>query len=122
LAHAILGCCAHSGHFGSCCEATEVAHTESHHDCGHHHSHEKSPAEHSCPDGDHQCCHDSCQWVANSVHLDLGDFCPFAFVSFDSVEVETDPYSLELRQRLSIAQSPPLLPVRSHLALSILLV
>jgi hypothetical protein len=125
LAHALLGCCSHTVHFAACHDPAAATSDHGKHEAAHshhHHAHEGAPPCDHAPGEDHDCRHSQCQWLASTVGIDLEFTSPFHGVS-----VVGDDSSIQLAaivtQRLTpLTESPPPLPVRSHLALGILLI
>ena len=121
LAHALLGCCSHTVHFAAAASTSHYStHDASH--AHHHHDHDGAPPCEHGPSEDHDCPHDQCQWLTSTVGIDLEFASPFHCSS-----VVNDDNSIQLAavvtQSLTVlAESPPPLPVRSHLALSVLLI
>lgn len=124
LGHAIVGCCSHTVHFAAyhalpAVSGAHATHEGSH--SHHHHSHGTSPCNHA-PDEDHDCPHIKCQWLASSGNLDLALTSPFHAVWGVCDEVSTQACAALARNLTTLAESPPALPVRSHLALRVLLI
>ncbi len=122
IAHAAVGCCAHSvlvaaSHVPA---PVHVEHANSHShrtDC----EHPTSPGEHT-PGDDHGCHHAKCQWLPSSHCVDVTVGSPFNNVSV-VCDISVLQASIFLSHHLtSLAESPPGVPLRSHLALNILLI
>ncbi|QEG36862.1 hypothetical protein Pr1d_41990 [Bythopirellula goksoeyrii] len=125
LAHATVGCCAHSAHFAPChaqttidCELTDIDSSHEHHSD---HKHPGSPCE-STPGEQHECQHIKCQWLPSSSSVDVSVGSPFNSdcVICDIVILQPDA-SVSLH-RLTQSELLLGLSLRSHLALGILLI
>jgi hypothetical protein len=129
LAHALFGCCSHSIDAASSqllSSAMEVS-SERSDSCGHHqhvHSHGKTSP---CPcqsDSDHDCRHANCNWLSSDSSLDFSIATTLFHVSYMASENISlcDPILVTQNLSLIAIWQPPALPVRSHLALGILLI
>ena len=125
LAHALLGCCSHTVHFAadhalpaafSNHAVQKLAHAH------HHHRHEgTSPCDHD-PGDEHDCRHSQCQWLASTVGIDLEFASPFHALLTVSDDTSHQLAAVATLSVTAPAESPPPLPVRSHLALSVILI
>ena len=124
LSHALLGCCAHAVHGAGCRD-------EAHADSGDHHRHEVSQAggqhgrgDQRAPDHDDECCRSkcSCKWISpdtsGSLSVDLLGYTAI----FDEDQSRIRRGLRTLPSTYSPAEFPIALPVRSHLALGVLLI
>jgi hypothetical protein len=125
LAHALLGCCSHTVHSIACHEPAAAISDQSKHEgthSHHHHGHDGTqPCDHA-PGEDHDCRHSQCQWLASTVSIDLEFASPFHGVSLVGDDNSIQLAAVVTQSLSSVAESPPPLPVRSHLALGILLI
>ena len=125
IGHAILGCCSHTVHFAAshALPAVTSAHATqkaSHSHC--HHSHDgATPCDHA-PSEDHDCAHAKCQWVASSSSIDLAVASLFTAVCSFCDDISTELSAVLTRNLATLAESSPALPMRSHLALGVLLI
>lgn len=125
LAHAAVGCCAHSGHSVAChvqtiidCESTDNESSRAHHSD---HKHPESPCE-STPGEQHECQHIKCQWLPSSSSIDITLGSPFdsGCIVCEMVNLQPD---VSASLHMAAPFEPPLgLLLRSHLALGILLI
>jgi hypothetical protein len=124
LAHAVLGCCSHTVHFAACHE--RAAATSDHNTCeashSHHHGNDELPPCNHAPGEDRDCRHSQCQWLASTVGIDLEFASPFHGISIVSDDASNLLVVIATQNLTTLAESPPPLPVRSHLALSVLLI
>lgn len=124
--HAVMGCCAHADHDPACQAGSIDQFEHDSHESTHSHHHEcdnpTAPCNHA-PGEEHDCHHANCHWLASSSSLDLSITSPF-----DNAVLVCDEFSQQVCVNLSRtlfssnSQSPPRLPMRTHLALSILLI
>lgn len=128
LAHALLGCCWHAAHIGE--DHMHAAGAEGHdvqadpHSQGHlHHYTDKTP----CPDESdpsRNCRHSRCQWMASGYSLDLNFGTFLNDICTVGVDVSLQQHHVSLTQSgtNSAILWRPALPVRSHLAINVLLI
>lgn len=125
LSHAVLGCCSHTAHSAAdhVFAATCGDHTS--HEAEHAHQHDlhegTSPCDHA-PGEKHDCRHSQCQWLASTVSINLEFATPFHGVSIVGDDSSIRLAAMVTRRLAILADSPPALPVRSHLALGVLLI
>ena len=125
LAHALLGCCSHTVHFAACHEPAAATSDHSKHQASHshhHHGHDGAPPCDHAPGEDHDCRHSQCQWLASTVGIDLEFASPFHAILTVSDDTSHQLAAVATLSVTALAESPPPLPVRSHLALGILLI
>jgi hypothetical protein len=124
LAHALLGCCSHTVHVAACHERASATSYHSKHEAthSHHHGHEGAPPCDHAPGEDHDCRHSQCQWLASTVGIDLEFASPFHALLIVSDDTTHQLAAVATLSVTALAESPPPLPVRSHLALGILLI
>ena len=122
LSHALLGCCAHAVQEAGCCDKVHSV-------CGDHHQHEWShvcdshePLDQQAPGRGHECCRVKCQWLAPNAVSDLADELLWYSTIFDEDQITGSGSSNSLLSVASPAVSLFALPVRSHLALGVLLI
>lgn len=125
LAHAVLGCCSHTVHFAACHEPAAATSDHSKHQASHshhHHGHDGAPPCDHAPGEDHDCRHSQCQWLASTVGIDLEFASPFHAISIVSDDTSNLLAVIATQSLTALAESAPPLPMRSHLALSVLLI
>ena len=122
LSHAVLGCCAHAVQGTDCCDKVPGV-------CSDHHQHESAlvgdshePLDQRAPGRDDECCHVKCQWLAPVTIGDLAHELLWYSTIFDEDQIACSGSSHSLLSVGSPADSLLALPVRSHLALSVLLI
>ncbi len=120
--HAIVGCCSHTVHFAASHELPAVSGAHAGHGESHHHCHDTTVPGNHAPGEDHDCDHAKCQWVASSGSIDLALTSPFTAVGVMCAEVSTQIFATLTQNLTTLAESPPAPPVRSHLALGVLLI
>jgi len=135
LAHALFGCCAHQAHAGS---EARCVHAVCGHDSDHHHDHAGEQAHQESatpaiaeecdhepePADSHTCQHQNCLWtVSNNGGFDLSLQVIALYQCVDSLLATSqrlhNQTAFLAADRHGLA---PALPVRSHIALSILLI
>lgn len=125
LVHALLGCCSHTVHSVACDEPAAATSDHGKHEgthSHHHHGHDGArPCDHG-PGEDHDCRHSQCQWLASTVSIDLEFASPFHGITAIDDDSSIQLASIVMQRLTLLAESPPPLPVRSHLALGILLI
>lgn len=122
LWHSVLGCCAHAWQFDASSKVAQSTHSGiSSHRCSHGHHHDES-SEGDCPCEDHDCRHENCQWVTSAVTFDLSTLLPWNQASHDFQFAIPEAAVPTLTNSATALASPPPLPLRSHLALRILLI
>ncbi len=125
MGHAIVGCCSHTVHFAAshalpAVSGEHAAHEGSH--SHHNHSHDDtSPCQHA-PAEDHDCQHVKCQWLASAGNIDLALTSPFHATGVVSEVFSTQACATLTQNLTTLAESSPALPLRSHLALGVLLI
>ena len=120
LAHALLGCCSHTLDLAACHEPAAATSDHSKHQASHshhHHGHDGAPPCDHAPGEDHDCRHSQCQWLASTVGIDLEFASPFHALLTVSDDTSHQLAAVATLSVTALAESPPPLPVRSHLAL-----
>lgn len=124
FAHAVLGCCAHAVPFTAAGEVASECGEHATHETSHSHHHgedSSSPCNHG-PDEGHACHHAKCQWLSTSTGVQLSIASPFECSYLTSEQLFPQEFAISSLRLAALSGSPPTLPLRSHLALSILLV
>jgi hypothetical protein len=117
--HAILGCCAHAVQGATCCEKLHSACTEHAH---HEHAHATESDNEPAPDKGHGCCRVRCQWMAPDAPSDLVVALLWHAAIFDADQVAVLSAATHWRCDFSPLDTLPTLPLRTHLALGVLLI
>ena len=120
LAHAVVGCCAHSVH-----SAASHSHGHGDHAATHSHHHDGENATPPCdhePGKDHSCHHAKCLWLASSNMVDISVASPFDTMGLIGDIATLQASELFSLRHAAVSESPPRLPLRSHLALGVLLI
>ncbi len=124
LSHAVVGCCAHVSHGAG-------RHDEVHSVCSDHHQHESShvglqhePIDQRAPDRGEECCQAKCKckWLSPNTVDDLAFELLWYSTIFDEDQLSNSESSHSLLSMDSPADALSALPVRSHLALGVLLI
>lgn len=122
LSHTVLGCCTHAVQGAGCCDKVPGV-------CSEHHQHESShvgdshePLDQRAPGRGHECCRVKCQWLAPHAVSDLAHELLWYSTIFDGDQVTGSSSSTALLSVASPADSLFALSVRSHLALTVLLI
>ncbi len=122
LSHAVLGCCAHAAQGSGSCNNVPGAYFD-------HHQYESAlvddshePLDQRAPGRGHECCRVKCQWLAPITFGDLAHELLWYSTIFDEDQITSSRSSYSLLSVASSADSLFALPVRSHLALSVLLI
>ncbi len=122
LLHSILGCCAHAVQASSGCDETHSVYTEhSQHDHGHSCSADK-PLEEQAPSEGHECCRMKCQWLLPDAPGDLAAVLLSYSPIFDADQIATSIVASTWLLEVLRFDALPALPLRSHLALGVLLI
>ncbi len=122
FSHAVLGCCAHAVQEAGCYDEVNSV-------CSNHHQHESShvgqqhePFDQRAPGRGHECCRVKCRWLAPDAVSDLAYELLWYSTIFDEGPIASSRSSNSLLSVASSADSLFALPVRSHLALGVLLI
>jgi hypothetical protein len=113
LSHAVLGCDAHAAHGEGCSDKIQASHSD-------HDQHE--PIDGQTPSHEDECCRFTCKWLSPDVVGELA----FELLGYSTILDEHQTANSRSSHALLSLDSPAdflfALPVRSHLAMSILLI
>ncbi len=122
LSHAVLGCCAHAVQGVGCCDKVLGVFSDHHQHESLHFCDQHEPLDQRAPGRGHECCRVKCQWLAPVTFSDLSHELLWYSTIFDEDQIAGSGSSHSLLSVASPADSLFALPVRSHLALSVLLI
>ncbi|TWU27481.1 hypothetical protein [Bythopirellula polymerisocia] len=125
LTHAVVGCCAHTVHFAACHTLSTNHGKHCNHEPSHSHHNDcddsTPPSDHDSGE-DHSCHHAKCQWLPSSNNIDRAAVSPFNCDCLIGEIATLQAVDILSRRPADPTQSPPRVPLRSHLALSVLLI
>lgn len=124
LSHTVVGCCAHAGHGSDCREETHVVRSGHHQHDSTHDAEKYGPVDQRGPGhSDETCCGKcKCKWLSPDALSDLSVELLWYSTIFDEDQIIRSDRSHSLLSVDFPADSLFALPVRPHLALSILLI
>lgn len=117
LSHALVGCCAQAVQGAACCDVATVE-CDSHHAHGLSHEDEFPPL----PGHNRQCCRVKCQWLAPDVIGNLVQDSLWSPMTFGDDQFSSLGNSITSLNIDAPAATLFALPVRSHLAIGVLLI